>query len=98
MTKSCSELADGTFLLLHFMSLFSKKQQKVCLVGLSQSFFHYNSLARKLVHVIDWHNSVNWHLGSEFDHRTIQRQFCFRQWTFSPLHLDIIFVIGTTSL
>ncbi|XP_070533113.1 elongator complex protein 6-like isoform X2 [Ptychodera flava] len=41
-------LADGSFLIHHFLSLFLKGGHRVCFVSLSQTFSHYNAVGLKL--------------------------------------------------
>jgi hypothetical protein len=46
---SDSFTADASFLLQHFIGMFAKNKQHLCIVGAENSFFHYFSVARKLV-------------------------------------------------
>lgn len=41
--------ADGSFLLHHFINMHVKAKQRVCLVGLEQSYLHYFAISRKMV-------------------------------------------------
>jgi hypothetical protein len=45
--------SDGSFLLHHFMNMFLKAEQRVCLVGFEQTLTHYFLVARKLVSKIN---------------------------------------------
>lgn len=47
--------ADGSFLLHHFINMYIKASQRVCLVGLEQSYLHYFSISRKMVCTCHFH-------------------------------------------
>ena len=40
--------ADGSFILHHLLSMYLKSKNNACVVGLLQSFTHYNNVAKKL--------------------------------------------------
>ena len=45
----CSEAnADGSFLLHYFLSFYARSKNCVCLLGVYQTFHHYNSVGKKL--------------------------------------------------
>lgn len=44
-----SVLTNGSFLLVHFVSMYLKRGSDVCMISLDQSLQHYSAVLRKLV-------------------------------------------------